>query len=86
MHKYTVIIRWSGEDGVFVAEAPELPGCVAHGETQEAALASVGDAVDLWVATAQEFGDAVPAPGGRGRRQGYAASVVEAGRYRCAFS
>ena len=66
MHKYTVIIRWSGEDGVFVAEAPELPGCVAHGDTQEAALANVGEAVTLWVATAREFGDAVPAPRGAG--------------------
>ena len=38
MHKYEIIIYWSNEDGVFVAEAPELPGCVAHGETQEEAL------------------------------------------------
>lgn len=66
MHGCAVVIRWSGEDGVFVAEAPELPGCVAHGESQEAALASLGDAVALWVATAREFGDVVPAPRGAG--------------------
>ena len=35
MHKYEIIIYWSNEDGVFVAEAPELPGCAAHGDTQE---------------------------------------------------
>ena len=35
MHKYEVIIYWSNEDGAFVAEAPELPGCAAHGDTQE---------------------------------------------------
>ena len=38
MHKYEIIIYWSNEDGAFVAEAPELPGCAAHGDTQEAAL------------------------------------------------
>ena len=40
MTKYEVIIYWSDEDQVFVAEVPELPGCSAHGSTQEAALAS----------------------------------------------
>jgi predicted RNase H-like HicB family nuclease len=40
MNKYEVIIYWSEEDQAFVAEAPELPGCAAHGPTQEAALAS----------------------------------------------
>ena len=39
MHKYEIIIYWSNEDQVFVAEVPELPGCMAHGNTQEAALA-----------------------------------------------
>jgi len=38
MHKYEIIIYWSNEDQVFVAEAPELPGCMAHGETEELAL------------------------------------------------
>ena len=32
MHKYEIIIYWSNEDGVFVGEVPELPGCMAHGE------------------------------------------------------
>lgn len=38
MIKYEVIIYWGEEDKAFVAEAPELPGCAAHGDTQEAAL------------------------------------------------
>jgi predicted RNase H-like HicB family nuclease len=37
---YEIILYWSDEDGVFIAEVPELPGCVAHGDTQEAALAN----------------------------------------------
>ena len=48
MHKYEVIIYWSNEDGVYVAEAPELPGCAAHGDTPEAALENIGQAVDLF--------------------------------------
>ena len=64
MHKYQVVIYWSGEDGVYVAETPELPGCAAHGHIQEAALESVNEAVALWLETAREFGDAVPEPKG----------------------
>ena len=64
MHKYEIIIYWSREDGVFVAEVPELPGCVAHGDTQEAALRNVNQAMDLWLDTAREFGDPIPEPKG----------------------
>jgi predicted RNase H-like HicB family nuclease len=49
----------------FIAEAPELPGCSAHGPTQEAALASAQEAIRLWIDTANEFGDPVPKPKGR---------------------
>ncbi len=64
MHKYEIIIYWSNEDATFVAEAPELPGCMAHGDTQEAALQHINDAMDLWLETAREFGDPVPEPRG----------------------
>ena len=65
MDKYEVIIYWSDEDQAFVAEVPELPGCVAHGGSQEAALANAKDAVALWIDTAREFGDPIPEPKGR---------------------
>jgi predicted RNase H-like HicB family nuclease len=65
MNRYEVIIYWSEEDQAFVAEVPELPGCAAHGATQEAALASAQEAIRLWIDTAAEFGDAVPEPKGR---------------------
>jgi len=65
MDKYEVILFWSEEDGVFVAEIPELPGCSAHGSTQEEALASAKQAIQLWIDTASEFGDPVPEPKGR---------------------
>lgn len=64
MHKYEIIIYWSNEDEAFVGEVPELPGCMAHGETQESALKAVGEAVELWLKTAREFGDPIPEPKG----------------------
>jgi predicted RNase H-like HicB family nuclease len=65
MQKYEIILYWSSEDKVFVAEVPELPGCMAHGDTQEIALRNVNEAVDLWIDTAKEFGDPIPEPKGR---------------------
>ena len=64
MRKYEIIIYWSREDGAVVAEVPELPGCVAHGDTQEAALRNVNQAMDLWLDSAREFGDPIPEPKG----------------------
>jgi predicted RNase H-like HicB family nuclease len=65
MTKYEVTIYWSEEDQAFVAEAPELPGCAAHGSTQEAALAGVQEAIRLWIDAATELGNPVPEPNGR---------------------
>ena len=65
MIKYEVIIYWSDKDGAFIAEVPELPGCMAHGAIQEAALGNAQDAIRLWIDTAKEFGDPIPGPKGR---------------------
>lgn len=65
MDKYEIILYWSSEDKVFVAEVPELPGCSAHGKTQEAALKNAKDAIQLWIKTAKEFRRNVPEPKGR---------------------
>ena len=67
---YKILLYWSDEDGVWVAEVPELPGCMAHGDTREAALANAEDAMQLWVDTARDCGDSVPEP--KGRRLMYA--------------
>ncbi|HHT9124366.1 MAG TPA: type II toxin-antitoxin system HicB family antitoxin [Candidatus Brocadiia bacterium] len=64
MLKYEIILYWSNEDQVFIAEVPELPGCMAHGDTQEAALSSIKEAIQLWIDTAKEFGDPIPEPKG----------------------
>ncbi len=65
MNRYEIILFWSKEDDAYIAEVPELPGCMAHGVTQEEALASAKDAMELWIETAKEFGDPIPEPKGR---------------------
>jgi predicted RNase H-like HicB family nuclease len=70
MDRYEIIIYWSDDDEAFVAEVPELPGCMAHGPTQEDALAQAKEAMSLWVETAEADGQPVPAP--KGRRLMYA--------------
>jgi len=64
MHKYEIIIYWSNEDEAFIAEVPELPGCIAHGGTSEMALKNAQDAIQLWIDTAKVFGDPIPKPKG----------------------
>ncbi|MHB8895671.1 MAG: type II toxin-antitoxin system HicB family antitoxin [Candidatus Geothermincolia bacterium] len=47
------------------SEVPELPGCMAHGDSHNAALENIKDAMELWIATAKEFNDPIPKPKGR---------------------
>jgi len=65
MIKYEVIIYWSEEDQAFVAEVPELPGCLADGATYREALANVEVIIQEWLETAQELGRPIPQPRGR---------------------
>ena len=64
-NKYEVIIYWSEEDNVYVADIPELPGCMAHGSSYESALKNAKDAIQLWIDTAIELNEPVPSPKGR---------------------
>jgi len=65
MYKYEVLIYWSKEDGCYVAEVPELPGCMAHGDSNEEALHNVNEAVELWIETSKDHGDKIPEPKGK---------------------
>jgi predicted RNase H-like HicB family nuclease len=64
MNKYGIIIYWSEEDKVFIAEVPELPGCMTHGDTRTTALANAKKAIQAWIHTAKKFGDPIPKPKG----------------------
>jgi len=63
--RYELIIYWSKEDQAFVVEVPELPGCMADGETYEQAVANAQQIIEEWIETAHELGRPVPEPKGR---------------------
>ncbi|MBI5854130.1 MAG: type II toxin-antitoxin system HicB family antitoxin [Nitrospirae bacterium] len=65
MVKYEVIIYWSEEDKAFIAEVPELPGCMADGSTRRKALANVEVVIEEWIETSKELGRPIPEPKGR---------------------
>jgi predicted RNase H-like HicB family nuclease len=65
MNKYEIIIYWSEMDNVFVAEMPELKGCIAHGESQDEALREINIVAREWLQLAKEKGWQIPEPKGK---------------------
>ncbi len=65
MYKYEVIIHWSDEDQAYIAEVPELSGCMADGATYEEALRNVQVILSEWLEAARELGREIPIPKGR---------------------
>ena len=65
MHKYEIILYGSEEDNAYIAEVPELAGCMADGATAKDALRNVEQIIQEWIETAQELGRSIPAPKGR---------------------
>jgi len=59
---YQIILFWSSEDEAFIAEVPELPGCMADGSTYQEALQNVEVIMQEWIETAQELGRTIPEP------------------------
>jgi predicted RNase H-like HicB family nuclease len=65
MNKYEIIIYWSETDNAFIAEVPELAGCMADGKTYAEALANVEIIINEWIETAQSLGRTIPVPHGK---------------------
>jgi predicted RNase H-like HicB family nuclease len=65
MFKYEIIIYWSDEDEAYIAEVPELPGCMADGKTHDEVLENVTQVIKEWLETAKELGREIPKPKGR---------------------
>ncbi len=63
--KYEIIIYWSSDADAFIAEIPELPGCMADGPSHREALRAVQRVAREWIATAKELGRPIPTPRGR---------------------
>jgi len=63
--RYEMIIYWSNEDDAYVVEVPELPGCMADGETYQEAVSNAQVVIREWIETAEELGRPIPRPKGR---------------------
>jgi predicted RNase H-like HicB family nuclease len=62
---YEIILYWSQEDDAFLATVPELPGCMADGQTYQEALANVEIIISEWLETARQLDRPIPEPKGR---------------------
>ncbi|MDQ3022504.1 MAG: type II toxin-antitoxin system HicB family antitoxin [Bacteroidota bacterium] len=63
--KYKIIIYWSEEDNCFVSEMPELPGCMADGNTYDECIKNIEIIATEWIETAKELGREIPKPKGK---------------------
>ena len=64
-YKYEIIIYWSKEDECFIAEVPELAGCMADGKSHNEALTNSQIVINEWIETAISLGRNVPEPKGK---------------------
>ena len=65
MYKYEIIIFWSDEDNAYIAEVPELPGCMSDVSTHAEVLQNIQEVISEWIETAQQLGRPIPKPKGR---------------------
>ena len=59
---YHINVFWSDEDGLWIADVPDLKYCSSHGNTPEEAIANIQDAIEGWLETAREEGLPIPEP------------------------
>ncbi len=64
-HKYEIIIYWSEDDGCFIAEVPELAGCMADGSSHLEAIENAHTVISEWIAIAKEENRSIPIPKGK---------------------
>jgi predicted RNase H-like HicB family nuclease len=64
MNKYRIEIYWSDADDCFLTKVPDLPGCIAHGETEEEALSTIKELIEIWLEIAKEDGKQIPLSSG----------------------
>jgi len=64
-YKYEIIIYWSEDDESYIAEVPELAGCMADGNSYESALKNAGNIISQWIETAKLENRPIPSPKGK---------------------
>ena len=62
MEKYSMIISWSSEDNCYIVSVPDLPGCMADGETPQKAVENAQVIISEWIETARMLGREIPEP------------------------
>jgi predicted RNase H-like HicB family nuclease len=62
INRYPIIVFWSEKDGVWIADAPDLKSCSAHGATPEDAVRELSTAMELWIETVTAAGESLPTP------------------------
>ena len=65
MYNYEIILYWSNQDNAFIAEVPELPGCMADGASRIDALRNAETIISEWIETAKNLGRDIPVPKGK---------------------
>ncbi len=65
MSKYEIVIYWNEEDQAFIAEVPELAGCMDDGASYQEVLANAEIIIGEWIETAKEMSRIIPEPKGR---------------------
>lgn len=62
MSKYSMIVSWSNDDNCYIVSVPDLPGCMADGETPQKAVENAQVIIEEWIETAQMLGREIPKP------------------------
>lgn len=60
--RYSMVLEWEPEGGVYVVTVPELPGCRTHGRTHEEAVKHGREVIELWIDSAREDNGLIPLP------------------------
>jgi predicted RNase H-like HicB family nuclease len=65
MSRYEIIVYWSETDNAYIAEVPELAGCMADGKTYIEAIQNAEIIIAEWIETAKSLGRTIPVPQGK---------------------
>jgi len=63
--RHEIIIYWNNKSQSFIAEVPELTGCIAHGVSYKEALEGIEIVVEKWIQRAKLINRPIPKPKGK---------------------
>ncbi len=54
------ILTKQDEDGMFISEVPELPGCISQGNSREEAIVNIEDAILGYIISLKKHDEPIP--------------------------